>query len=100
MAAASAGVPVCVLPLSADQPLNAAVYAASGAGINLASVGEDGQWAAVSPGSIGPEQVANAITELLEDHSYKDAARRLAAEIESLPAPDHAARLLEGLVSR
>lgn len=100
MAAASAGVPVCLLPLSADQPLNSAVFAASGAGINLAPAGDGGQPGAVDPDAVGPGQIADALTELLRNRRYRAAARRLAAEIEALPPPARAVELLEGLVSR
>ncbi|MEI2703233.1 MAG: glycosyltransferase [Baekduia sp.] len=99
MAAAAAGVPVCLLPLSADQPLNAAVYAACGAGINLASTGDDGRWRAIDPDAVVPARIADALAGLLGDRRYKEAARRLAAEIESLPPPAHAVLLLEGLIS-
>jgi len=63
------GVPMAVLPLFADQPLNAAAVARSGAGLALD----------------GPGQIAAAVEELLRDPAYRATAGRIGGEIAALP---------------
>jgi UDP:flavonoid glycosyltransferase YjiC (YdhE family) len=63
------GVPMAVLPLFADQPLNAAAVARSGAGLALD----------------GPGQIAAAVEELLRDPAYRARAARIGGEIAALP---------------
>jgi UDP:flavonoid glycosyltransferase YjiC (YdhE family) len=99
MTAAAAGVPACLLPLSADQPLNCAVYAATGAAINLAPPSPDGGWSAIDVERLRPDQIAAAVRELLEDPGIKAAARRLAGEIAALPSATVAIGLLEQLAA-
>lgn len=43
--------------------------------------------------------VAAATTAVLEQPSYREAAERVRAEIETLPGPDHAVALLNTLAS-
>ncbi|MGH8933455.1 MAG: glycosyltransferase [Egibacteraceae bacterium] len=78
----AAGVPMALLPLFGDQPDNARRVAALGAGIAL-----DG------PAAIG--QLPQAVRTLLHDSSYRQAAQRLAAEIDHLPPVDQAVITLE-----
>lgn len=99
MTAASAGVPACLLPLSADQPLNCAAYASTGAAINLAPPSPDGSWSVIDVERLRPGQIAAAVTELLEDPGIKAAARRLADEIAVLPSAAAAIGLLERLAA-
>jgi UDP:flavonoid glycosyltransferase YjiC (YdhE family) len=83
LAALTAGVPMAVLPVSADQPLNARLVAAHGAGLVL----EDAA-------AIGP-----AVQQLLTDPAYGTAARAIAAEIAALPPVDEAAAAIEDLAA-
>ncbi len=69
LAALAAGVPMAVLPLFADQPLNARRVAELGAGVALADVGE----------------LRGAVLDLLDDPRYRAAAERIAEEIHELP---------------
>ena len=69
LAALAAGVPLVLLPLSADQPINARRVAELGAGLAL-----DGVPAAVP-------RLAAAVTRVLEEPGYRAAARRVAAQV-------------------
>jgi UDP:flavonoid glycosyltransferase YjiC (YdhE family) len=69
LAALAAGVPMAVLPLFADQPLNARRVAELGAGVALADIGE----------------LRDAVIALLDDPRYGSAAAAIAEEIQELP---------------
>jgi UDP:flavonoid glycosyltransferase YjiC (YdhE family) len=79
------GLPLVVLPLGADQPLNADRCHASGAGCVVDAVTAD------------PALIAGAISGVLADPSYRTAAQRLQAELAAFGPPAAAVRLLEGL---
>lgn len=71
--ALAAGRPCLVMPLGRDQPDNAARVVWHGAGLTL-------------PATAGPDRIAAAVTRLLEDPSFADAAealgRRIRAEVD------------------
>ena len=77
------GLPMLLLPIGADQPLNAARCEALGVARVLDS------FHATSA------DVANAAAEVLAGESYRRSAERVQAEIEGLPGPEHALLLLE-----
>ena len=82
----AAGVPQVVLPLFADQPVNAARVRALGAGIEL-----DGGSAPDPRRALGSvKDVAVAVMRVLGEPSYKSAAEKVAAEIQALPPVDDA----------
>jgi UDP:flavonoid glycosyltransferase YjiC (YdhE family) len=81
------GLPAVLIPMGADQPLNAARCAALGVGLALDAV------------IATPETVRAAITTVLDDPSYRRAAERMRDEIAALPGPEHAVGLLEQLVA-
>ena len=84
--ALSAGVPLVVVPLFADQPVNARCVAAAGAGV----VVEPGPGTAVAD-RIGPQatsQLRAAIEAVLDDPSYRQAAQRIAGEMRQMPTID------------
>jgi len=84
--ALAAGVPMVLVPMFADQPVNARRVAQLGAGLALES---------------GPASIADlqpAVDGVLNDPRYRDRARRIADEIQALPPIDHAAPALEALV--
>jgi UDP:flavonoid glycosyltransferase YjiC (YdhE family) len=82
------GVPQLCLPQGADQFLNAAAVASAGAGISLL------------PGGAPAEAVSAAVTRLLADPSFAEAARRVSASIASMPSPDDVAAVLEHVAGR
>jgi UDP:flavonoid glycosyltransferase YjiC (YdhE family) len=87
IAALAHGLPMVVLPMGADQSLNAGRCEALGVGIALDAV-------RATDGSIG-----DAVTTLLLDPSYRLAAGSVRDEIAALPGPDATVPLLEQLVA-
>ena len=85
--AVSAGLPLVVVPLFADQPYNARRVASLGAGIAL-----DGGPAAVAG-------VGKAVERILADPSYAAAAGDVAAEARALPPVDAAVGVLTDLAT-
>ena len=83
LAALAAGVPSVVVPLFADQPLNAMSVEQLGAGFALTGGAEE----------IG--RIAEALSVVLEDPRYGAAALRVAREIRSLPPVSGSVEALE-----
>lgn len=81
--ALAAGLPSVVLPMGADQPLNAARCVALGAGL------------ALDPTTAGADEIAAATARVLEQPGYRTAAGRLRAEIAALPTAAQCVELLE-----
>jgi UDP:flavonoid glycosyltransferase YjiC (YdhE family) len=79
------GLPMLLLPLGADQPLNAARCAALGAARVLDAL------------TATPAEIRGAVSALLEDPAPRAAAERLRDEIAALPGPEHAVARLEVL---
>ena len=88
MGALAHGLPMVLIPLGADQPLNGARCAALGVARVLDAVGAT------------PQVVREAVVRVLEEPTYRQAAERLQAEIAALPTPNQVIRLLEQLVTR
>jgi UDP:flavonoid glycosyltransferase YjiC (YdhE family) len=87
LGALSAGVPLVILPVSADQPMNARSCATLG----VAKV--------VGPEDRTPATIREAVREVLDDAGYRQRARRLVAAIQTLPGPEHGVALLERLAT-
>jgi MGT family glycosyltransferase len=83
LAALAAGVPMAILPLSADQPFNARMVAGLGAGVALAG------------GAAAAPALGAAVRSLLEDPRHREAARGVAAEIAALPPVADALPVIE-----
>jgi len=79
------GLPQLCLPQGADQFLNAAAVAGSGAGLSL------------SPEELGAEAVSAAVERLLVEDSFRRSATSVAASIEAMPSADDVAAVLEAL---
>ena len=84
--ALAAGVPVVLLPMGADQPLNAERCVALGAGVVLDVV------------RCTPADLRAAVERVLADPSYRAAAERVRDEIAALPGAEAAVAALERLV--
>lgn len=83
--ALSLGIPLVVIPISADQPYTAERVEALGLGRR-----------------VGPEErtsytIRSRLREVLDGPGYRAAARAFATEMAELPGVDHAVRLLERL---
>ena len=79
------GLPQVLIPMGADQPLNAARCEQLG----LARV--------LDPVAASPEDVRETVAAVLEEPGYRAAARRLQREFAGLPGPADAVELLERL---
>lgn len=79
------GVPQLCLPQAADQFLNAAAVASVGAGISL------------MPDEATTETVRDAVSHLLRESSFEEAAGRVGDSIASMPSPDEVAVVLESM---
>jgi UDP:flavonoid glycosyltransferase YjiC (YdhE family) len=93
--ALAAGVPVVIVPLFADQFANASTVAEAGAGIVL-DTGQDtnGRRRPLSRGDAA--RIAEAIDTVRAGASYREQARRIAAEMASAPTAD---AVLDGLMA-
>jgi len=79
------GLPLLVLPQGANQFYNAEACVAAGVARRLL------------PAEVTPESVRTSIRALLEDTGYRDSARHVASEIETMPGPEQAVELVERL---
>jgi UDP:flavonoid glycosyltransferase YjiC (YdhE family) len=79
------GVPLVVLPMGVDQPMNAARVEALGVGRSLNAL------------EATPTDIREAAALVLGDASYRSAAEGIATEVAGLPAPEDAVALLERL---
>lgn len=98
--ALSAGCPVVLVPLSADQPFNAYLCQTNGLGISCTTgVPAGGLFPAAQADTISATQVTEAILKVLSEPSYPTAARRMRDEMQAQPPVEHGVRLLEELVA-
>ncbi len=79
----SAGVPMVVVPITADQPYNAERCAAHG----VARV--------VATGGRTAEAIREAARDVLTDPCYRQNTRRVQEQMHALPGPTHVVKLLE-----
>jgi UDP:flavonoid glycosyltransferase YjiC (YdhE family) len=81
------GLPSVLIPMGADQPLNAARCADLGVARVLDAL------------EATPETVREAVSTVLEDPTYRRAAERMRDASAALPGPEHAILLLERLAA-
>ena len=84
--AAAHGVPQVLIPQLGDQPVNARLVAAAGAGLVLDAP------------TFGPDDVRTAVSAAVFGEGPRAAARRIQAEIAGLPTPADTVRTLEDVV--
>lgn len=75
LGALSFGIPLLVVPQSADQFYNATLISAAGAGIWLA------------PADVSPDTVRSALRRVLDDPTHREAARQIKREFDAMPQP-------------
>ena len=85
IAALAHGLPMVLIPMGADQPFNVARCEALG----LARV--------LDPVAATPDGIREAVSEVLDDGRYREAAGQMAGEMAAMPPPEHAITLLERL---
>jgi len=85
MSALASGTPMIIVPLAADQPMNAQTCARLG----VAEV--------VMPDDLTPELIRQRVREMLKNEGARVIARRFQEESEALPGMDQAVALLEKL---
>lgn len=88
LGALSQGLPMVLLPMGADQPLNAARCAALGVGVALDVI------------TATTGQIRAAAGRVLHDPGYRNAAERLREEIATLPGADYVVSLLECVAAK
>jgi len=81
-------IPLVLVPIGADQPLNAARCEALAVGRVL------------DPLTLTPEQLREAVMRVLEDPVHRNAARQVQSEIAAMPGPAHAVTSLERVAAR
>ncbi len=81
------GLPMVVIPVGADQPVNARRCVALGVG---RMVGAEERT---------PESIRQAVRDVLGDSDYRARAERLGEEMAALPGPEHGVALLERLAA-
>jgi MGT family glycosyltransferase len=86
--ALSAGVPMVVVPITADQPYSAERCADLGVARTVGAYDRT------------PEAIRDAVRPVLAEPSYRTSARAFQAEMMALPGPDQMVELLEALLSR
>ena len=86
LGAAAHGLPQLCLPQGADQFLNASAIASAGAGL------------ALMPHESTPNAIAMAVTRLLEERGFRDAAAEASASIAAMPGEEEVAGILETVV--
>lgn len=87
MAALAHGLPLVVIPIAADQPLNAERVVALGLG------------RVVEREERTPEGIRMAVRAVLRDPGYGERVRQLRDQVTTLPGPEHGVTLLERLVA-
>jgi UDP:flavonoid glycosyltransferase YjiC (YdhE family) len=83
--ALSEGVPMVVVPISADQPYSAERCAELGVGVTIAAADRSA------------DAIRDAVRRVLDDPGYRTAARDFQAEMAALPGPEQMVELLEEL---
>lgn len=102
LTALTQGVPVCSIPISADQPITAMLVARAGAGVSCAT-GEVqvGPFACPSadPEQLDPLVIRHQLRRVLDERTFRERALVVQAEIARLPGPEQVVRLVEGVLA-
>ncbi len=100
IAALGHGLPVCCLPMAADQPINARRAVRLGAGLSCANARRSSSpFGVVDPERLDPAEIRRAVQRLLTEPAYRTASQRLRDEIDALPGTESAVAALERLAA-
>jgi UDP:flavonoid glycosyltransferase YjiC (YdhE family) len=88
LASLALGLPQLCVPQAADQFLNAAACTRAGVGLTLL------------PGTVTAEAVKGAVSHLLDDAAWREAAVRVSGDIAAMPSPDDVAASLADRFAR
>jgi UDP:flavonoid glycosyltransferase YjiC (YdhE family) len=97
------GIPLVLLPLSADQPIISQLALTHGAAVPLpldVMKLDSGSFPVVDPERLTAEIVRAAVREGLNNGAYRQAAEKLGREMRNLPGLNHTVKLLEEMVCR
>jgi UDP:flavonoid glycosyltransferase YjiC (YdhE family) len=99
-AALGAGLPQFLLPMGADQPYNTERCLTAGAALGVIQDQPPGPPTAAPPPFTPPDPaiIRDGVRRLLDEPSFRDAARAIANEIAAMPSADYAAERLEQAV--
>ena len=92
MDALSFGLPMVMIPIAADQPVNAQLCSGLGVARVVTPVGRTEAELA--------QDIRNATQEVLRDPAYRESAQRLRNEMEALPGLEYPVSLLETLAAK
>jgi len=100
LSALSKGLPLLLIPLSADQPFHAMRCASLGVALVIKQHGQfDAYLYDRYYGELSAEAIRNAVRELLQNPVYRQRAQRIRQEMTSLPGPERAVELITELAS-
>jgi UDP:flavonoid glycosyltransferase YjiC (YdhE family) len=100
LSALSKGLPLLLIPLSADQPFHAMRCASLGVALVIKQHGQfDAYLHDRYYGELSAEAIRNAVRELLQNPAYRQSAQRIREEMMSLPGPERAVELITKLAS-
>lgn len=102
LTALAQGVPVCSIPISADQPITAMLVERAGAGVSCAT-GEMqvGPFACPSadPEQLDPLVIRHQLRRVLDKPTFSERALAVQAEIARLPGPEQVVQLAEAVLA-
>jgi UDP:flavonoid glycosyltransferase YjiC (YdhE family) len=95
------GIPVCCLPIGADQGFSAQRCAELGLGVSLATHHTEGErYPHLGPSDLDSQLLREAVWRLLEEPGFRSAAAAVRAELEGMPGVEHAVALVEAAAER
>jgi UDP:flavonoid glycosyltransferase YjiC (YdhE family) len=94
------GVPLCCIPVTADNPANAYTLEQAGAGLACTTGLVEGfPFGVADPAILSTDAIRDALTRLLDDPSYRRRAQELGSTIAGLPDLDVAVDRIAALVT-
>jgi UDP:flavonoid glycosyltransferase YjiC (YdhE family) len=99
IAALSFGVPLCCLPIYADNPVNAMAIELAGAGLACTTDGRgDSPFRVADPAKLDADQVGSTVRRLIEDPAFGERARAIGSSFATLPPLSEGVRRIAELL--